>query len=176
MSPGKAAAAAAAAAAKEAARAAAASVRAAEAAADAAEAAEAAAEAEDEASQTTPSPGGGAFRSPPATSSERRDRVSPGQSAFWLTEKDIEGATERHKGSGSPKQRSPRANDDHPPTYRADEEDGGGRGDGDSHQERAGRRGEDEGRWRREGNERRSSEEEKLKKARDQVGSCASTE
>lgn len=152
-------------------------MRAAEAAADAAEAAEAAAEAEEEAQ--TSSPREGALRSPPAASYECRDRISPARSAFWLTEKDNEGATETHKGSGIPKRHSPRANE-HPPTYRAEEEDGGERGDGDSHQGRVGRRGKeeglgggkDEGRWRREGNERRSNEEEKLKNARDQVGSC----
>lgn len=175
VSPGKAAATAAAAAAKEAARAAEASVRAAEAAADAAEAAEAAAEAEEEIHQ--PSPGGGNLRSSPA-SSECHERHSPARSAFWLTEGDKEGPTESHKGSGGPKRRSPLAND-HASTNRKDGEEGGERGGGDSPEGRVGRRGQDDGVggkgenvWRREGSERGSSEEEMLKKARDQVGLC----
>lgn len=172
-SPGKAAAAAAAAAAKEAARAAAASVRAAEVAADAAEAAEAAAEAEEEAH--TPSPKG-PFRSPPSSSEYRgRDRRSPARSAFRLSDGDKEGPTESHMGNGSPKRCSPQEKH-HSSTYRVDQEGGGGRGDGDSHQGRVGHREEDEGFGgkdddcrRRETKEGRSSEEEMLKKARDQV-------
>lgn len=172
MSPGKAAANAATAAAKEAARAAAASVRAAEAAADAAEAAEAAAEAEEEMCSRSPGGGGGAFRSPPPVS-EFRERHSPARSAFWPTNGDKEGAAAEHqKGSSS----SPRQNAN-PSTNRQGRQEGGESTDGETPRERVRHRGRGDG----GGGEHEdypgpaaserggSSEEEMLRKARDQV-------
>ena len=180
MSPGKAAASAAAAAAKEAARAAAASVRAAEAAADAAEAAEAAAEAEEE-EMCSRSPGGGggggtAFRSPPPASEFRERRShSPAREAFWLTEGDKDGAVEHNKGASS----GPRP-EAHAPTESRDGGGGGESGDGATPRgERVPERRRDEGSGGRHKDDFRapaarghgggSSEEEMLRKARDQV-------
>jgi len=138
-------------------------VRAAEAAADAAEAAEAAAEAE-----------GGGFRSPPA-SSECRERHSPARSAFWVTEGDKEGRREGKKGSTSPGRRRPHPSDG-ASNIRQGREDWGGRGEEESlqgdarHREQRGEDGgKGEGFRRRETNERVGSEEEMLRKARDQV-------
>lgn len=167
MSPGKAAATAATAAAKEAARAAAASVRAAEAAADAAEAAEAAAEAEEE--MCSHSPGGGGFRSPPAVS-EFRERHSPARSAFSPAEGGEEEAGEHQKGS------SPRRKAD-PSTSRQGRQEGGEIGDRGASKERVRRREQDDESGGKQkdycppaATGRGSSEEEMLRKARDQVG------
>lgn len=174
MSPGKAAANAATAAAKEAARAAAASVRAAEAAADAAEAAEAAAEAEEaEEEMCSRSPGGGgAFRSPPPVS-EFRQRHSPARSAFRPTEGDKDGAAEHQRGTRT----SPRPTVN-PSTNRRAREEGSQSGDGETPREMGRHRGRGDG----GGGEHKdyrspagsrcggsTSEEEMLRKARDQV-------
>lgn len=180
MSPGKAAAMAATAAAQEAARAAAASVRAAEAAADAAEAAEAAAEAEEEILSRSPGGGGGgAFRSPPAVSAFR-EHLSPARSAFCLAEDDKEEAREHHTGKGSS---PPPPNADKSASTRGIQEGGGGGDRGTFSRERVRHtgRGHDGG-GSGERNDYRaivasgrgsssSSEEEKLRKARDQVKS-----
>lgn len=155
-------------------------MRAAEAAADAAEAAEAAAEAEEE--MLSKSPGGGGFRSPPA-SSECRESHSPARSAFWVTEDGKEGQGERQERSRSPDRPSPRPNDG-TSNASAGREEWGGRErelgeEGSLHGNARHReqRGEDGGRGegfrRRETSERSGSEEEMLRKARDQVcGGC----
>lgn len=158
MSPGKAAATAATAAAQEAARAAAASVKAAEAAADAAEAAEAAAEAEEESQKSQSN----AFRSPPPTNSESRRHPSPARSAFWVTDGNKGGQADHgHADGSSPKSHTPRLMDD------LSIEGGGGRAEerhagGVRHR---GQAGEDHGSSGRGG-----TEEEMLKRAREQVG------
>lgn len=171
MSPGRAAATAATAAAKEAARAAAASVRAAEAAADAAEAAEAAAEAEEEMCSRSPG-GGGAFRSPPVVS-ESREHHSPARSAFWLAEGDKEQVAQ-HQGGTSSSAR--------PKADAQGRQESGESGDGDTPRERVRNRGQDDGgsgthtdlRPPAASGRGGGSEEEMLRRARDQVRGAAS--
>lgn len=172
MSPGKAAATAATAAAKEAAKAAAASVKAAEAAADAAEAAEAAAEAEEEMQLSQPqSRSEGLPRSPFANpdleekQEERghRRQCSPARSAFYLTERGREEEAGCLEASRTPKSR----HDNTSPVRAAGGEGVSERGD----ENREGYTEAGEGRNHHQGEAGGSagSEEQMLRRARDQV-------
>ncbi|CAM9617023.1 unnamed protein product, partial [Hapterophycus canaliculatus] len=176
LSPGKAAATAAAAAAKEAAKAAAASVRAAEAAADAAEAAEAAAEAEEELqlsqpqSQPQSQSRSQGFRPPPAEQyfeeeqqRERQRQCSPARSAFYLTEGGREEEAERLEAEGTPKSRRYDAS-----SVRGTGGEAGNRG-GDGRRGYVEEGGEDRNRKRGEVGGSAGSEEQMLKRARDQA-------